>query len=87
MVQHEVKKYRQTLISYGKELWFILLLAQIQSFNDKKVKGCKFPRRSEMWNSCYTDKIIYHCIHSDKTIIITLQFMQTKVEVPSRLRL
>ena len=61
MVRHEVKKYRQTLISYEKELWFILLLAQIQTFNDKKVKGCKFPRKSEMLNSCYKDKIIYYC--------------------------
>ena len=75
MVRHEVKKYTKTLISCEKALWFFVVVSTNQTFNDKKVKGCKFPRRSEMWNSCYTDKIIYYCIHTNKTIIITLQFI------------
>ena len=81
MVRHEVKKYRKTLISCEKALWFIFVVSTNQTFNDKKVKGCKFPRRSEMLNSCYIDKIIYYCLHTNKTTIITLQVMQTKVEV------
>ena len=52
-----------------------------QTFNDKKVKGYKFPRRSKMLNSCYIDKIIYYCLHTDKLTIITLQVIHTKVEV------
>ena len=60
---------------------FMVFVCINQTFNDKKVKGCKFPRKSEMWNNCYTDKIIYYCIHADKTIIIPLQVMHTKVEV------
>ena len=58
MVRYEVKKYSQTLISCEKALWFIFVVSTNQTYNDKKVKGCKFPRRREMLNSCYTDKII-----------------------------
>ena len=75
MVRREVKKYRQTLISCDKALWFIFVVSTNQTFNDKKVKGCKFPHRSEMWNSCHTIKIIYYCLHTDKTTIITLQLL------------
>ena len=75
MVRHEVKKYRKTLISCEKALWFIFVVSTNQTFNDKKVKCYKFPHRSEMLNSYYIDKIIYYCSHTDRTIILTLQFL------------
>ena len=42
MARHEVNKYRQTLISCEKALWFIFVVSTNQTFNDKKVKAVSF---------------------------------------------
>ena len=65
-------KYRQTMISCRKELWFFSL--HNQTYIVQRLTSCNLSRRSEMWDS-YTDKIMYYCINTDKTIIITLQFI------------
>ena len=44
-----------------------------RTYTVKRLTGCKLSCRSEMWGNCYTDKIMYYCINTDKTIIITLQ--------------
>ena len=51
-----------------------------RTYTVKRLTSYKLSCRSEMWDSCYIDKIMYYCINTDKTNIITLQFLLTKEE-------
>ena len=52
-----------------------------RTYTVKRLIGCKLSRRSEMWDSLYTDKKMYCYINTKKTIIISLQITQAKVKV------
>ena len=73
-------KYRKTMMSCEKALWF--LFVQIKLILSRGLQAVSYLAENKC-RTIVTDKIMCYCLHTEKTIIITLKFMQTKVEVTS----
>ena len=57
-------KYRQTMISCRKVLWFFNLLNRI--YTVQRITVCKLHHKNEMWDRSFPDKKMYCYINTDK---------------------